>query len=661
MSPPGQEPHAESLFTPVRVGSLVLPNRLVMAAMGTDFAEPDGRISDRLIAFLARRARGGVGLIVTEATAVAASGAPFPGVPRADDGRYLDGLARLARAVKAEGARVALQLYHAGRQMSVRLSGIQPVAPSAIPCPMIRTLPRALEAGEIEELVERFALAAARARAAGFDAVELNGGHGYLLHQFLSPLSNARDDAWGGDAGRRSGFPLAVVARIRERLGRDFPLLYKLSAEEHLAGGLTLADTVPVARRLVEAGVDAVVASAGTYASFGWLVQPALRPQGCLRGHAAALKAALPVPVVAVGRLQDPAMLEVMLRAGEADLFALGRALLADPDWPEKARRGDPVAIRPCIACNQCLRRLFGPEPINCSVNPEAGRESEEGPVTTPAPRRVVVVGGGPAGMMAASLARERGHAVTLLEAEGALGGRLRAAARVPYRGEMGQLARHLAARLSRLGVEVRLGARATPESVTALGADAVIRATGGRPGIPDVPGIGHPSVLTAERLLLDGVAEAGPVVVVGDTFVACDLAETLDAAGVPVTLLCPVDQRRLAVEAEGVTRRALLAALEERRIPILYEAVLTAVRDGEVEYRARDGLLAALPAARVALALGAEDDAPGAAAWAGAAPVVSSIGDCLTPGGVLGAMHGADEAIRALESSGAVRHSLPE
>ncbi len=658
MTPP--EP-ADSLFTPVSVGSLALPNRIVMAALGTDFAEADGRISDRLIRFLARRARGGVGLVVTEATAVAASGAPFPGVPRADDDRYLDGLARLARAVKAEGARVALQLYHAGRQMSARLSGMQPVAPSAIPCPMIRTLPRALEAPEIEDLVERFALAAARARAAGFDAVEINGGHGYLLHQFLSPLSNARDDDWGGDAERRSRFALEVVARIRRRLGRDFPLLYKLSAEEYLPGGLTLEDTVPLGRRLVEAGVDAVIVSAGTYASFGWLVQPALRPQGCLRRHAAAFRRALAVPVVAIGRLQDPAMLRAMLGAGEADLFALGRALLADPDWPQKAWRGDLEAIRPCIACNQCLRRLFAPEPINCSVNPEAGREDADARASTATPRRVVVIGGGPAGMMAAASAREIGHEVILLEAEGALGGRLRAAARVPYRGEMGALVRHLARRLEDGGVEVRLGARATPDSVRALGADVVIRATGGRPAIPDVPGIGHPSVQTAERLLVEGVERAaggGPVVVVGDTFVACDLAETLDEAGIPVTLLCPVDQRRLAFEAEGVTRRALLAALEERRIPVVFEAVLTAVRDGKVEYRDRDGLTATLPAARVALAFGAEDDEAGAAAWAGTAPVVLSIGDCLTPGGVLGAIHGAAEAIRAWESSGSVRHS---
>ncbi len=649
----------DMLFTPVAVGSLTLPNRIVMAALGTDYANPDGSVSDRLIHFLARRARGGVGLVVTEATAVAASGAPFPGVPRAGDDRYLDGLARLARAVKAEGARVALQLYHAGRQMSARLSGIQPVAPSAIPCPMIRTLPRALEAEEIEALVEAFAEAAARARAAGFDAVELNGGHGYLLHQFLSPLSNARDDGWGGDADRRVRFPLEVVQRMRQRVGRDFPLLFKLSAEEHLPGGLTLADTVPAARRLVEAGVDAVVASAGTYASFGWLVQPALRPQGCLRRYAAAFKQALPVPVVAIGRLQDPAMLETMLRAGEADLVALGRALLADPDWPAKARRGDPAAIRPCIACNQCLRRLFGPEPINCSVNPEAGREGEEAPHATATPRRVVVIGGGPAGMAAAALAREHGHEVTLIEAEEALGGRLRAAARVPYRGEMGALIRYLERRLGELGVEVRLGSRATPELVKALGADVVIRATGGRPAIPSVPGIDAPSVLTAERWLLEGPRTDGPVVVVGDTFVACDVAESLDDAGASVTLLCPVGERQLAFEAESVTRRALLAALQHRGIPILFEAELTAIRDGHVEYRGRDGAPGTLAAARVVLAFGAEADEAGAEAFAGSAPRVVSVGDCLTPGGVLGAIHGATEIISAWEFSGTMRHSL--
>jgi 2,4-dienoyl-CoA reductase-like NADH-dependent reductase (Old Yellow Enzyme family)/thioredoxin reductase len=636
------------LWEPIRIGGLALRNRIVMAALGTDFAEPDGTISERLIDFLARRARGGAGLVVTEATAVDASGVPFPGVPRADDNRYLDGLGRLAAAIRREGAAAALQIYHAGRQMSERISGRQPVAPSAVPSPAVRALPRALEADEVEALVECFAEAAARARAAGFDAVEVNAGHGYLIHQFLSPLANRRDDDWGGDPERRGRFLLEIVRRIRERAGPDFPLLVKVSSEEHAPGGLTLADTVETARALARAGVGAIVASSGTYASFEWLVQPGLAPQGCLRASAAALRRALSIPVVAIGRLQDPAMLEAMIRGGEADLVALGRALLADPDWPRKAQAGDLDAIRPCITCNQCLRRLFGPEPINCAVNPEAGREGEPAPPRAARPRRVVVIGGGPGGMAAAALARERGHGVTLLEAEPELGGRLRAAARVPYHGEMGRLARHLEHRLTALGVEVRLGTRATPEALRSLRPDAVIRATGGRPFVPDVPGARSPHVVSAERCLLTLAPGREAVVVAGDTAVACDVAESLRDAGHAVTLLCPSARGRLAYEAESVTRRALLAALERRRIPVLFEATLEAIHADRVNYRTPEGR-ASLLARRVVLAFGADPDEAGVRDFAEVAPVVESVGDCWSPGGVLGAIHGAAAAVDRL------------
>jgi 2,4-dienoyl-CoA reductase-like NADH-dependent reductase (Old Yellow Enzyme family) len=643
-----------SLWSPIRVGTLELPNRLVMAAMGTAFAEPDGRITDRLIRFLERRAQGGVGLVVTEAIAVDPGGVPFPGVPRADGDRYLDGLRALAAAVRGAGARVAAQLSHAGRQMSTRWAVTQPVAPSAIACPATRTLPRALEDAEVETLVERFVQAAARAHAAGFDAVELSAGHGYLIHQFLSPRANRRDDRWGGDPERRARFAVEIVRRIRGRLGASLAILVKLSAEEGLAGGLGLADTVAIAHRLAGAGADAIVASAGTYASFDWLVQPALRPEGCLRGHAAALRRAVSVPVAAVGRITDPALAAAIVESGDADLVALGRALLADPDLPQKARAGQTLAVRPCIACNQCLRRLFAPEPINCSVNPEAGREAEPPAPPAPAPGHVVVIGGGAAGMTAAALARERGHRVTLLEAESELGGRLRAAARVPYRREMGRLAVHLAGRLSALGVDVRLGATATPAAVGRLRPDALIRATGARPTIPAVPGINRPHVETAEQCLLGLAPGRGAVVVVGDTAAACDAAAALQAAGYAPTLLAPGTPRQLALEAESVTRRALLAGLEDRRIPVLYDARLEAVEARTVRFRAGSGESRELPADRVVLALGPEADEAGAAPYAAVGCPVWSAGDCLTPGGVLGAVHGTAEVVRRMDLQGA-------
>jgi NADPH-dependent 2,4-dienoyl-CoA reductase/sulfur reductase-like enzyme len=304
--------------------------------------------------------------------------------------------------------------------------------------------------------------------------------------------------------------------------------------------------------------------------------------------------------------------------------------------------------VRPCIACNQCLRRLFAPEPINCAVNPEAGREEAPAPGPAKAARRVVVLGGGAAGMSAALRARERGHEVTLLEAAPELGGRLLAAACLPHRHEMGELARYLARRVREAGVTVRLGSAATPALVRELAPDVLIRATGGRPAIPRVPGIDRPHVETAERCLLGLVPGAGPAVVVGDTAVAGEVALALHEAGYSPTLLCPVSRERLAWEAESVTRRALLADLGRRGIPTLCEAELVAVGAAAVQCRTAGGDLRQLPAGRVVLAFGGEPDAAGAAAWAEAAPVVLDAGDCLTPGGVLGAVHGAEALLEA-------------
>lgn len=629
-----------SLWSPIMLGALRLRHRLVMAAMGTGFATPEGTVTDRLVRYLARRAEGGIALVTTEAAAVDASGAPFPGVLRADDDALLPGLSRLTEAVHACRVPIALQIYHAGRQMSRRVSGREPVAPSAVPCPLVRDVPRALDGEEVAALVERFADAAARARAAGFDAVEVHGAHGYLIHQFLSPLANQRTDAWGGDLAGRARFALEVVRRIRARLGRSFPVVFKLCAEDRLPGGLTLEDTLVVGRWLEEAGVDALVVSAGTYASFEWIVQPLTMPPACLRPWAARFRRALRIPVATVGRIHDPALAEAIVAGGDADLVAMGRALLADPDLPQKAEAGRPEAIRPCIACNDCLARLMRTEPIRCPLNPELGREAEFPLPRAPRSRRVVVVGGGPAGMQAALVARERGHEVTVLEAEPALGGRLRLAARPAFKREVGALVPYFARRLDEAGVAVRLSARATPGDVERLGPDVVIVATGARRALPEIPGLDAARVETAEQCLASEPEAGGCAVVLGHTSAACEVACYLRERGLEVTLLAP--GRDLARDVEALTRKGLLAELGRQGVRVVREARVERIHDGALHWSDGTGVRANAPVTLVVVAgpLVPEDGLLGALRAKGFA--VYAAGDCAGPGDLATAIHGA-------------------
>jgi 2,4-dienoyl-CoA reductase-like NADH-dependent reductase (Old Yellow Enzyme family)/thioredoxin reductase len=639
-------PVTTSVWSPVTVGALTLRHRLIMAAMGTGFPTPGGDVSDRLLRYLARQAQGGIALVTTEAAAVDASGAPFPGVLRADDDARLAGLGRLADAVHAHGVPVSLQIYHAGRQMSRRVSGREPVAPSPIPCPLVRELPRALDRDEIPGLVEAFARAAGRARAAGFDAVELHGAHGYLLHQFLTPLANQRSDDYGGDLRGRARFALEVVRRVRERVGKGFPILFKLSAEDRLPGGLTIEDTLTVGRWLEEAGVDALIVSAGTYGSFEWVVQPFTLPRACLRGSAARFRRAVSVPIVAVGRIADPTLADEIVRGGEADLVAMGRALLADSDLPRKAQAGRSDDIRPCITCNDCLGQIMKAQPIRCAVNPEIGRESEFPPQPSVEPRRIAVGGGGPAGMQAALIARERGHEVTLLEAQAELGGRLRLAARLESMKGAGMLVAYLARRLAEAGVAVRLNARATPEDIRRLAPDAVIVATGGRVTLPRIPGIEEPYVRTAEQCLAAASPGGGGAAVIGGASLACQAAWYLRERGWDVTILAP--GRDLARDLESVTRGSLIAALQRLDVHVRFEVRVEEIRDRQVHFTDGEGHRAAVAAT---LVVGAHEVVPEdgprreleADGW-----TVHAIGDCAGPGDIAGAIHRAtDVALR--------------
>ncbi len=533
----------DHLFAPLDVGPMTVANRIVMAPMERNYANPDGTVSERTLAHYGARAAGGVGWIDVESTFVDPAGRGRTHQLGLHEDRCVDGMRALAEAVHAGGAKIGIELHHAGRNTSRAISGHEPVAPSAVACPEAGgDIPRELTAGEIDAIIERYAAAAARAAAAGFDAVELHSAHGYLPLAFLSPLTNLRSDEYGGTLENRMRFAVRAIEAMRRAVGPRLAVGCRFSADEELPGGLTLDETTRYAQALQAAGVDYLSVSAGVYASFVNIIPPMDYAPGWLLPTAAAIKRAVTVPVIGASRITDPETAERAIAAGEVDLVAVGRALLTDPELPRKAREGRRREIVSCIGCNQgCEARISAQRDVTCLVNPEVGREDAFALVRSRAPKRVVVIGGGPAGMEAARVCAQRGHSVTLHDRGPRLGGMIALAGRLPERAGWRTFVEQAQRRVYDSGVDVRLNSEVDATSLTWSGADAIVLATGSRFTRPE-PGYNRASVptLTPSELLVDTPALTGRVVVVGAGAIGLGIAAWLADRGVDVTVTCP-------------------------------------------------------------------------------------------------------------------------
>lgn len=512
------------LFSPIQINQMQVKNRIVMTAMHLGYT-PEGEVTERLIEFYRRRAQGGVGLIIVGGCTIDEYAGMASMIGLSED-RFIPGLKRLVEAVHSEGAKIAAQLYQAGRYThSAMIGGRKPFSASAVRSRLTGETPRALELEEIPGVQASFAKAALRAKEAGFDAVEILGSAGYLISQFFSPVTNKRTDAYGGSLENRMRFGIEVVQKVREAVGADFPIIMRLAGNEFMEGGNTNKEARIFARELERAGVDLFNVTGGWHETR----VPQLTmfvPRAGFNYLASNIKSSVKVPVIASNRINDPFVAEEILIRGEADMITMARALIADPDLPKKAFEGKAHTISHCIACNQgCFDNIFSFRPVTCLVNPEAGREADVRIEPTRHPKKVLVVGGGPAGMKCALTLRKRGHKVILMEAQDRLGGQLLLNERIPGRYEMITLAKDLECQLMEAGVEIQLGKAATEESILSHNPDVVVIATGGSPIVPDIVGVNLPHVYQAWEVLSGKVRLEGPVVIIGGNAVGLETA----------------------------------------------------------------------------------------------------------------------------------------
>jgi 2,4-dienoyl-CoA reductase-like NADH-dependent reductase (Old Yellow Enzyme family)/thioredoxin reductase len=641
------------LFKPITVGGVEIRNRIVMAPMGTFLCAEDGSVAQRQIDYYAERAKGGTGLIISEASSVdPPESSPGSGATLAlDHDAYIPGLKQLADAIHSYGAKMLIQVMHTGPLRPIGVSSIQPVAASAVPSRLLpKTPPRELATREVEELIEKFAQAARRVEQAGFDGVEVGAGQGYLISTFLSPLTNKRTDRFGGDTPEsRATFLLEIIRRIREKVEKDsFIIGCKLSVEQGVPGGITIEDTKKIAPLLVEAGVN-------MFNAWGWWHEApghstiAAAPRGIFIYCAEALKEVVSVPVGAVGRINDPRLAARIIAEKRADLVIMGRALLADPHFAKKASQGDLDEIRLCITCNNCLdeefsalltgAELHNPHPPICSVNAEIGMEGEQKMQPGKASKKVLVIGGGPAGMEAARVASLRGHKVTLWEAKNKLGGALIPAAVPPHKEDINNILNYLTYQMKKLKVKVELNKESTPEAILKEEADEVIIATGASHIILKIPGVKRKNVVTAIEVLTGRKEVGEKVVIIGGGMVGCETAEFLASKGKKVTIveLLP----RIARDVGITNRRAMRERIQEAGINVLVSAKTTEISETGITVEA-GGETQRIEADTVVISVGLKPNNSLVESLAGKVPGLHIIGECREAGKILGAIHDA-------------------
>jgi 2,4-dienoyl-CoA reductase-like NADH-dependent reductase (Old Yellow Enzyme family)/thioredoxin reductase len=597
----------DHVFSPMTIKGKTIKNRFTVPAMVTDFCNVDGTATERYIAYHEAKAKGGWGLIITEDYNVSPEGHGFSRTAGLWNDDQIESHKELPRRVHAYGTTILAQIYHCGRQTNrgALPEGCHTRSSSAIPCPFGDEMPIPFTTEEVKAMVSKYGDTARRAKACGFDGVEIHGAHGYLITQFFSPYSNKRLDEYGGNFWNRTRFAREIIRDVREKCGEDFIIDMRISADEFVEGGLTIEDSKAIAIMMEETGLDMLHVSVGNYLSVDLNIASSYSGHGWFSDWAKQVKDVVKIPVITVSRINDPFLADEILASGKADFVAMGRASLCDPGLPNKAKKGRFEDIRRCIGCNDgCEGVLFTDNPITCVLNPELGHEYKGDIPKAAAPKKVAVIGAGPAGLYAAIAAAKAGHKVTVFEKNDHLGGNFYTAAIPPTKGEITDFIVWQRVQCEKLGVALRYNTPATAEAIKAGQFDKVIVAAGSSPAMPPIPGLKTSAKVTTAQDLLEGRVMAGEnCVVIGGGQVGAETAHFLAQLLRRVTVLEMLPE--IAGDAALAINWHLKESLYKRHVDCQTSVKVLEIRDDSVRYETAKGEEVLLPADTIVVATG--------------------------------------------------------